>query len=581
MRSDKSKKSFEVQHIGSLLIAFAKPFGIFFLIAGILMLVGTSLELLRPYLLKVAIDDTIAVGDRDGLYRVIACYLGSLIASGIVIYAQTMILQHVGQKIIHQMRRRVLERIIYQPYETLTRQSVGAMLTNVTNDTEAIKELYTGVLVASLCDVLIVAGIGIAMFLLNWQLALAVVILLPVLIWLMKWYKNFSRSVYRAIREMNSRVNIYLQESLNGIAVVKAFARLKQNEEEFRAVSRDYLDAGIREIKVTVLFRPMVDLFAIAAVIAVLTLSGEMVAQTGLEIGVVVAFLRYTDKLFFPIKDLAEKYNLLQSALAAAERIYHLLTKDPTVQIKGASKKRLPKIKSIEFDHVWFAYEGDDWVLRDVSFRIEEGEFWGIVGKSGAGKTTLIHLLLGFYRPTCGRILLNGQSIDTYDMDSVRRSIGLVFQDVHLFRGTIRDNITLFVPRDEADIVLAAQKAGIAEMIERLPQGYDTEIGYEGLSLSAGERQLLSLARVLATGADTFILDEATSNIDSLAEQRIQNALDNAAQGHTVLVIAHRLSTIREADMILVMDGGKIAERGTHDRLMSQQGIYYDLCQLG
>lgn len=575
-----NRNAFAIGNVGRLLMRFAKPSRYLFLLAGVLMMTATLLDLLRPYLLKVAIDDGIMQSDMAGLYGIIIIYFASLIGSGVVIYAQTMILQHVGQKIIHRMRERVLKRILSQSYDSLQKKSVGAMLTNVTNDTEAVKELYTGVLVASVCDVLIVVGILVTMLVMNWQLAIFVVMMMPVLLWGIKWYKQHSRNVYRMLREKNAQVNMYLQESLQGIAVVKVFSRSKQSEEEFRAVSREYLEAGVREIKVTVLFRPMIDLFAILAIVSVLVMSGAVTVAGGTEIGVIVAFIRYTEKLFFPIKDLAEKYNLLQSALAAAERIYHLLGNE-----HEPSEKRIgeciDKVRSIEFQHVWFAYEGENWVVRDVSFCINEGEFWGIAGKSGAGKSTLVHLLLGFYRPTRGCILLNGRPLDAYDIESVRRAIGLVFQDIHLFKGTIADNITLFRSMESARVVRAAQTAGIAEMIDRLPRGYQTDIGYDGLTLSSGERQLLSMARVLASDADTLILDEATSHIDSLAEHRLQCALESAAEEHTVLVIAHRLSTIRDADGILVMEHGEIRERGTHEELMSKQGIYYDLCQIG
>lgn len=569
-----------IGNVGRLLMRFAKPSRYLFLLAGVLMLTATLLDLLRPYLLKVAIDDAVMQGDMMSLYHIIGIYFVSLIGSGIVIYAQTMVLQHVGQKIIHQMRERVLKRILSEPYDSLQRKSVGAMLTNVTNDTEAVKELYTGVLVASICDVLIVVGILIAMLVMNWQLAIFVLIMMPIILWGIEWYKQYSRSVYRVLREKNAQVNIYLQESLQGITIVKAFSRLKQSEDEFQAVSRDYLDAGVREIKVTVLFRPMIDMVAILAIVSVLVMSEMVTMAGGLEIGVIVAFIRYTEKLFFPIKDLAEKYNLLQSALAAAERIYHLL-EDETESGEKRIGEPIDKVRSIEFQHVWFAYEGENWVIRDVSFRIGEGEFWGIAGKSGAGKSTIIHLLLGFYQPTRGCILLNNRPLSEYDIESVRRAIGLVFQEIHLFKGTIAENITLFRAMEEKRIIRAAQMAGIAEMIDRLPSGYQTDIGYDGLTLSSGERQLLSMARVLASDADMLILDEATSNIDSLAEHRLQCALESAAEERTVLVIAHRLSTIREADGILVMEQGEVRERGTHEELMARQGIYYKLCQIG
>lgn len=557
-----------------VLWGFAKPFFKLLLAAFVIMLLGAGADLIRPYLLKVAIDEQVATHNVSGLIQTAQLYGSTIVISIILSYGQTLLLQYIGQQIIFDIRQKVFYQLIYQRYSQLETQPVGKMVTRVTNDTDAIKDLYTDVLISFISDFIMIMGIIVVMVLMDWQLALVSFTVIPVMIVVAIAYQKYARSAYRLVREKTSSLNTFIQENLNGIKIVKAFARFKQTEGEYQHVSDEYLSAGLKEMRTYAIFRPLVDLVYSLAIILVLWFSNWQIAS-GLEIGVVVAFLRYVEKFFWPIKDLAEKYSLLQSALAAAERIWDLISAEK-LQEEPQDVSAGQQFKGeIRFEHVWFAYEQEQWVLQDVSLVIPAGQFIGIAGLSGSGKTTLLQLLLRFYEPQQGTIYVDGMDVRTIPVELLRSRIGAVFQEVHLFKGTIADNISLYNKAIANDrIIMAARTANIHDTIINMPQGYDTPVGYQGALLSMGQRQLLSFARAVAAGTDILALDEATSSIDSETEGMIQNALEKIASQQTIVVVAHRLSTIQQADRIFVMHKGKIAEQGTHLELLAQQGLY-------
>lgn len=560
----------------SVLWGFARPFRWLLLLALAIMMIGTGADLLRPYLLKVAIDGQIMNHDLQGLMQISLLYGATIALSFILAYGQAVLLQYVGQRIIFDLRQKIFRQLLYQRYESLESQPVGRMVTRVTNDTDAIRDLYTDVLVALVSDILVLLGIIVAMLLIDWQLALVSFSILPVMFGLALLYQRYARQAYRQVREKTSSVNTYIQETLNGINVVKSFARFDKTEQEYQAISNEYLAAGLKEMRTFAVFRPLVDLVYAFAIVLVLWYS-EWHISGAMDAGVIVAFLRYVEKFFWPIKDLAEKYSLLQSALAAAERVWDLITEKKSEEIRD-SDLAVPAGGEIRFENVWFAYEESQWILQDVSFVIPSGKFVGIVGLSGSGKTTILSLMLRFYEPQQGRILLNGIDISDLPIESVRKQIAVVFQDVHLFKGTMGDNIRLYDPAisDEA-VKEAAKIAHIHETIYSLPQGYSTSVGYQGSMLSMGERQLLSLARALAAPKPVLALDEATSSIDSETESLIQDVLEQIAGKFTMIVVAHRLSTVIRADNIIVMHHGQVIEQGTHIALMEAQGFYHRL----
>lgn len=560
----------------NILWGFTQQFRGWILLALCIMLAGTATDLLRPYLLKVAIDEQVIHSDLDGLIYIAWLYGASIVVSFILSYGQSVLLQYIGQRIIFNVRQKVFRQLLFQNFDDMDVQPVGRMVTRVTNDTDAIRDLYTDVLVSFASDIFVLVGIIIVMLLINWQLALLSFIVLPVMLGLAVLYQYYARVAYRLVREKTSGLNTYIQESLNGIAVIKSFARFQRTEAEYHQISQEYLAAGLKEMRTFAVFRPLVDLVYSLAIVLVLWYSGWL--TSGIEAGVIVAFLRYVEKFFWPIKDLAEKYSLLQSALAAAERVWDLISTDINTQEEQKDAFQINGSAKIQFENVWFAYEGTDWVLQDVTFTIQPGEFVGIAGMSGSGKTTLLSLLLRFYDPQQGKIFLDGIDIQQIPVEILRQQIGAVFQDVHLFKGSISDNIRLYNPAISCSMVEEAAKlANIHQFIKNMPQGYDTAIGYQGAMLSMGERQLLSLARAIAPETPVLALDEATSSIDSETEGLVQKSLANILGQRTLIVVAHRLSTISAADHILVLHKGKIVEEGVHDRLLQQRGFYYQL----
>jgi len=417
-------------------------------------------------------------------------------------------------------------------------------------------------------------GIITVMLLIHWKLALLSFLILPFMILIAASYQKYARIAYRAVREKTAGLNSYIQERLNGIGVIKAFGAFVNTGRGFQAVNDEYLQAGLAEMRTFAAFRPLVDLLYVSAVMMVIYFGGIESRVVGVEIGVIVAFLRYMEKFFWPIKDMAEKYNLLQSALAAAERIQPMLTETQLEEEEVKITARFTPAR-IDFENIWFAYEGEKWVLSEVSFSVPAGKFFGIAGLSGSGKTTLISLLLRFYEPQRGRICLDGTDIREIPLAQLRYRLTAVFQDVHIFKGTVAENISLFNQDCSDDVVKkAAQMANIAPFIEKMPDAYSTQAGYLGSTLSSGQRQLLSFARALATRADVLILDEATSSIDSHTELLVQQAMEQAASQRTLIVVAHRLSTIIGADCVLFMHKGRLVEIGSHAELMLQAGRY-------
>lgn len=543
-------------------------------LAFVLIILAATADLTRPYLMKLAIDQYIQVGDLTGLDRLFYFYLATILASLVLSYFESLALQKAGQRVILTIREKVFRHILNQKVEQLEAQPVGRLVTRVTNDTDAVKELYTDVLVAFASDLVMLVGIVNVMLLIHWKLALLSFSILPIMFAISASYQKYARRAYRAVREKTANLNSFIQERLNGIAVIKAFGAFSTTSGGFQTVNDEYLQSGLTEMRTFAAFRPLVDLLHVAAVMLVIYFGGIESRAAGIEIGVIFAFLRYIEKFFGPIKDMAEKYNLLQSALAAAERIQPMLTEIQQEPDLGEIAEKYEPAQ-IDFEDVWFAYEAENWVLSEISFSVPSGKFFAIAGLSGSGKTTLISLLLRFYEPQRGRILLDGTDIREIPMDRLRYRLAAVFQDVHIFKGTVAENICLFNPLCSTESVQkAARMANIAPFIEKMPLTYASQAGYLGSTLSSGQRQLLSFARALVTPADVLILDEATSSIDSHTESLVQQAMEKAATQRTLIVVAHRLSTIVGADCILFMHKGRVVEQGSHVALMSQSGFY-------
>ena len=580
---DTIAKSYDRQLLVRLL-RYLRPYKAAVAVSFLLIVLMAGLDLVGPYLTKVAIDDHIARGDAPGLARVALLYLLALVGAFAVRFAQVFILQMTGQRIMMDLRGEIYSHLQRLHVAHFDRNPVGRLITRVTTDVDAINELFTSGVVTVFGDVFTLIGIMGVMLAMNWKLALVTFSVIPFFFLVTNWFRRGSRQSFREVRKWIARINSFLQENLSGMAVVQLFRREERNVAAFAAINREHADANLRSIFYYAVFYPAIDVLAAVAIALILLYGGAGVLAGGLTLGVLVAFIQYSERFWRPISDLSEKFNILQSAMASSERIFTLLDTPVEVLPPARALAMTAAQGRVAFENVWFRYnpgaDDEGWVLRDISFTVEPGRSLALVGATGAGKTSIISLLARFYDPQRGRVTVDGVDVRELDPFALRRAVGLVLQDVHLFSGTIASNIRLGSAIDDARVREAARAVNIERFVASLPSGYDTEVRERGATLSVGQKQLLSFARALAHDPRILVLDEATSSVDTETEALIQEALAVLLRGRTAIVIAHRLSTVQNVDQILVLHKGRVRERGTHQELLARRGLYWRLYQL-
>lgn len=566
------------------LIGFIAPYKWQMLLAAFLMLGATLSTVIGPYLVKVAIDDGLLAGNLTALRNAVLLYLAAALIRWAFIYFRVNLMAHVGQSFIYDLRKTLFEHLQKLSLGFYSRYSVGRVITRVINDVETLREFVLWAVLAIARDLFALVGIVVAMLSLNFQLSLITFATIPLMILATRLYRRTARVAYRRVRAAISWVNSVLAENINGVRVVQAFNRQAYNYRQFSEYANRYhLQMVLRAARVAASFLPVVDVLGALATAAVVWIGGTAVLGESISAGVLVAFVLYIDRYFEPIRDLSRRFDTLQSTMAGGERILALL--DTEVDVKDAPDARpLPPIRGeVTFENVSFHYPDDPaLVLQNINLHVPAGSTVALVGETGAGKTTLVKLVSRFMDPTEGRVLVDGFDLKTVTQKSLRSQMGVVLQDPFLFNGTVRENI-LFGRLDatEAEVEAAARAVGAHDFIMELRNGYDTLVEEGGALLSVGQRQLISFARALLADPRILILDEATSSVDTQTEQVIQRALVTLLEGRTSFIIAHRLSTITSADLIVVIDGGRIVEQGTHAELLARQGVYYALYRAG
>jgi ATP-binding cassette subfamily B protein len=610
------------------LLKYLRPYRWQVAVALVSILLKSLADVLGPYLTKVAIDryldptkasssgvwSWLSPRAITGIAQIALIYVGLLVFSFLLEFAQTYFMQWTGQKVMFDLRKQIFRHLQRLHVAFYDKNPVGRLVTRVTTDVDALNEMFTSGVVSIFEDVFVLMGILGVMLCMNWKLALITFAVLPLIIYSTKIFRDRVRDSYRRIRIAIARINSYLQEHIGGMVVLQLFNRERKAYKQFEEINRNHMVAYKDAIMAYSVYYPAVEIFSAIAIASVIWFGGGDVMRhlsvssvavrfntkspialslvpTVASLGVLVAFIQYALRFFRPIMDFSEKYNILQSAMAASERIFKLL--DAPVEVVSPAVTKKPEgAGRIEFDQVWFAYgeqagealddaKAADWVLRDVSFTIEPGETVAIVGHTGAGKTTLISLLLRFYDVQKGAVRMDGVDVREMDLGDLRRRFGVVLQDPFLFSGTIGGNIRLGTTRiRDEDIRKAAQDVNLAEFIRGLPKGFDEEVKERGSTLSTGQKQLISFARALAHEPKILILDEATSSVDTETEFRVRDALSRMVEGRTSVIIAHRLSTVQRADKIVVMHKGQVREMGTHQELLGLRGIYFKLYQL-
>ncbi len=570
------------------LIKYLRPYRWHVGLGILLSLLVSGMEAVRPYFTKIAVDTDIANGDSHGLLITILLYLTVMIARGIIQFANAYLTQWIGQRTIFDLRMEIFRHLQRLSLKFYDKNPIGRLITRVTNDVEVLNDMFSSGIVMVFSDVFTIIGIFYFMFSMNWKLSFVTLSVLPFLFWGTFVFRKKAREAYRDVRIQIARIKSFMQEHITGMMVDQIFNREAKSYARFSDINDAHREANVRSILYYALFYPGVDIIGAVSVGLIIWYAGGHALQGMVSIGTVMAFVQFNEMFWRPIRDLSEKYNILQTAMASSERIFQLLD-DKAYPHEPKTVQHLTSVRGeIEFRNVWFAYnvptDGErspEWVLKNVSFRIQPGETVAIVGHTGAGKTSIISLLSRFYEIQKGEILIDGVNILDVPPDELRKNIAVVLQDVFLFSGDIKSNISLGDESITIDkIRTAASIVGANRFIERLPKMYDAEVKERGATLSVGQKQLLSFARALAFDPRILVLDEATSSVDTETEQLIQEAIRNLLKGRTSIVIAHRLSTIQNSDKIIVLHKGEIRESGTHQELLSQNGIYRRLYEL-
>jgi ATP-binding cassette subfamily B protein len=563
------------------LLSFLRPYKHFVIFAILLNIVVAAIGPVRPYLTKIAVDDYIANSDYNGLFLISILLFGSLLLQAVIQYFLTYYTQYLGQKTLYDLRTQIFNHIQRLALKFFDKTPIGRLVTRATNDVEALGELFSSGIVMVFSDIFIIVWILAFMFFMDFNLSLVTLSVLPVLIYGTFLFRRKARESYRDVRLHLARLNSYMQEHVTGMSVVQIFNKQKDELKRFSNINKDYRTANINSIFYYAVFYPSVELLSSIAIGLIIWYGGGEVVQGTLTIGILFAFIQYTEMFFRPIRDLSEKYNIMQTAMASSERIFKLLDNKTFIR-NPENPVKLDSVKgNIEFKNVWFAYNEEDYVLKDISFSINPGETVAIVGHTGAGKTSIINILTRFYDIEKGEILLDGTNIEKIDKRELRKYISMVLQDVFLFSGDIKSNINLENQQiTDQQVIDAARIVGADKFVEELPKKYSEEVKERGATLSVGQKQLISFARALAYDPKILILDEATSSIDTESEHLIKKAIEKLLVGRTAIVIAHRLSTIQNADKIIVLHKGEIRETGNHQELLAKKGIYYKLYQL-
>lgn len=579
------------------LLRYIRPYRMIVLASLVLLLINSLLQITGPLLTKLAVDRyLVPVQHRQvfpfldrwlssdawtGITQISLVYLGVVLFGFLFDFGQTYLMQLTGQKAMFDLRRELMSHLQSLDIAYYDRNPVGRLVTRVTTDVDVLNDLFASGLVTILGDLLMLSFVAIAMVRLSPGMTGLMFAVMPFVVLVTVQFRRRASQSYRRIRVAIAKINAYLQEHVAGIVVLQLFNREERSKDEFEKINRDHMTAFKDAITAYGWFYPVVEFLGMLALASLLAYGGFRIRQGALTLGILVAFFQYGLRFFRPIQDLSEKYNILQSAMAASERIFKLLDTPPTIVSPAETVPFPDGPVDIEFDHVWFAYNGEDWVLRDVSFRIDARETIAVVGHTGAGKTTLTNLLLRFYDVQRGAIRIGGIDVRSFDLMDLRRNFGVVLQDPYLFTGTVHTNIRLGTETISPLVVQqAAEQVNLLDFIEELPERFDTAVRERGNGFSTGQKQLISFARALAHDPRILILDEATSSVDTETELRVREALTRLVSNRTSLVIAHRLSTIQRADRIIVMHKAQLREMGTHQELLAQRGIYWKLYQL-